>query len=163
LVVLGIWTGVGVLFLVGYALLPAPGGPVTTLSLVVFFAGVALLSTAVLTMLVRDLRQTDRGRRAFRIVALLLLVVASLIFFAFSYHRLARTPGEFVGLTTGLDAFYFTVTTATTVGFGDIHAAGQTARLEVTIQMVFNLVILGAAARLLMGILRSRPERPASG
>jgi voltage-gated potassium channel len=34
-----------------------------------------------------------------------------------------------------------------TVGFGDIHAAGSLARLIVTVHMVFNLIYLGTALR----------------
>jgi voltage-gated potassium channel len=41
------------------------------------------------------------------------------------------------------DALYFTVTTFATVGFGDITATSQIARLMVTVQMVLDLLILG--------------------
>ncbi len=42
---------------------------------------------------------------------------------------------------------YFTVTTLSTVGFGDITATGQAARLVVTLQMAFNLAFLGIVIR----------------
>jgi hypothetical protein len=46
----------------------------------------------------------------------------------FSTHALTRT-----------DALYFTVTVFSTVGFGDITAASQSARLVVTAQMLLDL------------------------
>ena len=36
-----------------------------------------------------------------------------------------------------------------TVGFGDISPASETARLVVTIQMILNLIVLGAGVKLL--------------
>ena len=52
----------------------------------------------------------------------------------------------------GLDhvkALYMTVTVLSTVGFGDIVARTNTARILVTIQMVLDLVLIGAVVRLL--------------
>ena len=43
-----------------------------------------------------------------------------------------------------------------TVGFGDIHAKGQLARLLVIAQMLFNVVVLAAAFRVLAGAARAR-------
>ena len=48
-----------------------------------------------------------------------------------------------------------TPTLVTTVGFGDVYAAGQGARALATVQMVFNLLYLGTALRLLSQV---RPE-----
>ncbi|WP_265108142.1 NAD-binding protein [Halosolutus halophilus] len=48
--------------------------------------------------------------------------------------------GEFDGLHTVADAVYFTLVTATTVGYGDVHAASEGARLFAT-----SLVLLGPA------------------
>ena len=58
------------------------------------------------------------------------------------------------GLHTRLDSLYFTMTTLTTVGYGDIHATGQTARALVLVQMVFNVVFVAAAATLLSARIR---------
>ena len=43
-----------------------------------------------------------------------------------------------------------------TVGFGDIHAKGQLARLLVIAQILFNVVVLAAAFRVLAGAARAR-------
>jgi voltage-gated potassium channel len=81
-------------------------------------------------------------------------VLWAIALFAVVYARLADIPGEFAGLAPRLDAFYFTFTTLATVGFGDVHASGQTARLVVTIQIAFNLVVLALAAQVLDKALR---------
>jgi pectin methylesterase-like acyl-CoA thioesterase len=78
-------------------------------------------------------------------------VVAMLVFgFSSVYLAINRGEGEFVGLSTKVDAVYFTATTLATVGFGDIHAAGQAARVAVTMQMVLDLSLLAIAVRLLV-------------
>lgn len=56
--------------------------------------------------------------------------------------------GQFVGLETRTDALYFTLATLLTVGFGDVHAAGQLARVLVSIQMVFNVLVLATAGQI---------------
>ena len=48
---------------------------------------------------------------------------------------------QFSSVDTLLDAFYFTLVTASTVGYGDVTAAGQTARL-----FTMSLVVLGTAS-----------------
>jgi voltage-gated potassium channel len=48
---------------------------------------------------------------------------------------------------THTDALYFTVTVFTTVGFGDITAKSEGARLLVTGQMATGLIILGIGSR----------------
>ena len=48
---------------------------------------------------------------------------------------------EFDGVTTLVDALYFTLVTASTVGYGDVHAVSTGARL-----FVISLVILGPTA-----------------
>jgi hypothetical protein len=61
------------------------------------------------------------------------------------------------------DALYFTVTVFATVGFGDITAKSEVARLIVTGQMLADLVALGAGVRVLVGaVQRGRQQRPAN-
>jgi hypothetical protein len=50
------------------------------------------------------------------------------------------------------------MTTLLTIGFGDIHAVGQAARLLVLIQMVFNVVIIATAASTITTRLRTQAE-----
>ena len=88
---------------------------------------------------------------------LLLTIVVGVTAFAVADLVLARLdPGQFVDLQTKTDALYFALTTLATVGFGDIHAKGQLARLLVIAQMLFNVVVLAAAFRVLAGAARAR-------
>lgn len=65
-------------------------------------------------------------------------------------RRGADQRRQFVGLATKTDAlYYFALTTLTMVGFGDVHAAGQLARALVIVQLLFNVVVLASAARVL--------------
>ncbi|MFG3256542.1 potassium channel family protein [Streptomyces sp. NPDC048172] len=76
---------------------------------------------------------------------LVLSCLASLIFAA-AYYTLARQPGGFDGLTTRLDALYFTIVTLATVGYGDITPKSQAARFVTLLQIGYTFVFLTAAA-----------------
>jgi voltage-gated potassium channel len=62
----------------------------------------------------------------------------------FSAHPLTRT-----------DTLYFTVTVFSTVGFGDITATSQGARLVVTVQMLLDLLAVGLVVRVFFGAMRA--------
>ncbi|MGH9214501.1 MAG: potassium channel family protein [Acidimicrobiales bacterium] len=83
--------------------------------------------------------------------ALVLLLTMLVLGFAAIYFAMDRNQGQFTGLNTRIDAVYFTVTTLSTVGFGDITAISQAARLVVTVQIVFNVVFVGVAVRVFVG------------
>jgi voltage-gated potassium channel len=89
---------------------------------------------------------------------LVLLFTLLVLGFASGYVVLSEHPGQLVGLETKVDALYFTLTTLSTVGFGDVHAVGQVARVAVSAQVVFDLVFVAIAVRL----LTSRASRRAS-
>ena len=60
------------------------------------------------------------------------------------------------------DALYFTVTVFTTVGFGDITAKTEAARLVVTGQMITDLVVIGIGVRVIVAaVRRGQQQRPA--
>ncbi|MFG1795665.1 potassium channel family protein [Nocardia sp. NPDC049149] len=61
----------------------------------------------------------------------------------------AGDPACFSAPLTKIDALYFCVTVFATVGFGDIVATSQAARVVVLIQMIGNLILIGLALRLL--------------
>jgi voltage-gated potassium channel len=74
----------------------------------------------------------------------------------FSTHSLTRT-----------NALYFTVTVFSTVGFGDITAASESAPLVVTVQMLLDLLALGLVVRAFVSAVQSAkqpatPESPPS-
>jgi len=54
---------------------------------------------------------------------------------------------------------YFSTTVFTTVGFGDITAKSQAARVVVTMQMFLDLVILGLVARLIVNAVKMGKQR----
>ena len=71
---------------------------------------------------------------------------------------MAREPASFNEQLSGVDAIYFALVTLTTVGFGDISARSQIARVIVTTQLfgviAFAVFVVGA----LVNIVTSKPE-----
>ncbi|POM24777.1 voltage-gated potassium channel [Actinomadura rubteroloni] len=120
----------------------------------------ALAALLLLTYLVAvQARRALRARRIGERLALLATVVTAVsVTFAARYYTLAD---QFHGITTRLDAFYFAVTTLTTVGYGDIVATGQTARAVVTVQMAFDLIILASVLTLVLSSARPGDDTPA--
>jgi voltage-gated potassium channel len=84
-----------------------------------------------------------------------------LLLFASTYMVMASiTASSFSQPMTHSNALYFTVTVFATVGFGDITATSQAARLVVTAQMIIDLIILGLGARVVVGaVTRGRQRR----
>lgn len=115
----------------------------------------SLLALTTFVLLVRFRLRSVRRRPTVwgRSEALLTVLYLLILGFAIVYDVLARADaGQFVGIADRTDALYFTVTVISTVGFGDIHAAGTAARGLVTVQMLVNVFFLGAALRLLTGL-----------
>ena len=109
-----------------------------------------LILLAVSAWQIRAILRSDqpglRGIEALSIVAPLYLIL-----FAVAYFLMARAdPGSFTveGLTR-VDTLYFTTTVFSTVGFGDISPASEPARIVAMIQMILNLIVLGAGVKLL--------------
>jgi ion channel len=120
---------------------------------------IALIAWQVRTIL----RSQFPGLRAAE--ALAISVPMFLLLFAATYVVLAAQSahnfGQHLNHTDGL---YFTVTVFSTVGFGDITAKTQSARLVVTGQMIADLIILGVALKIIVGaVRRGRQREPDSG
>ncbi|HLN77254.1 MAG TPA: ion channel [Nocardioidaceae bacterium] len=112
---------------------------------VLLAAGVALVFRA-------HARRSERilGKDLVRIQWLLSALYLLVLAFAMTYSVVSRfAPDQFVGVRDRTAALYFSTTIVATVGFGDIHAAGTLAQVLVTMQMLFNLIYLGTALRLL--------------
>ena len=78
-----------------------------------------------------------------------------LLLFAATYVVLAAlSASNFGGHLSHTDGLYFTVTVFSTVGFGDITAKTETARLVVTGQMITDLIILGLAIKVIVGAVK---------
>lgn len=103
--------------------------------------------TALIWLIVRQLRVQlaagpDPGVRIRSLITLLYPVV---VLFALAYYiNQSNDPTQFEGLATRTDALYYTVVTLGTVGYGDVHAVGQLARVVTMIQVAFDLVVIGA-------------------
>jgi hypothetical protein len=85
-----------------------------------------------------------------------------LLLFAATYVVMATVSASNFGeKLTHTDALYFAVTVFTTVGFGDITAKSEGARLLVTGQMVTDLIALGIGVKIILGaITRGRQRQP---
>lgn len=113
--------------------------------------------------------EVRRAEQRLQPVHLAIALELALVSFASVYYLLAvSSPAEFTGLSTRVDALYLSMATVSTVGFGDVSATGQLARLLVTGQMAFNLAFVAALVGLLQGRIRERradrqgagPSRP---
>jgi hypothetical protein len=94
------------------------------------------------------------------IEALAISLPLFLLLFASTYFVLARlSPGSFGSQLTRTDSLYFTVTVFSTVGFGDITAKTETARLVVTGQMITDLIILGVGVKVILGAVTRGKQR----
>ena len=63
----------------------------------------------------------------------------------------SNPDGFNVDSLTRTDSLYFTVTVFATVGFGDITATSQVARVAVIAQMIFDLLVLGLVVKVFVG------------
>jgi hypothetical protein len=147
------------LIIVGYYLLPLAETLENAVLWLRVLAGLVVLAVVAWWVV----RQVRRGMRTpapeVRADNLLLTVVVGVTAFAAVDLVVARAyPNQFVGLETKTDALYFALTTLTTVGFGDVHAEGQLARVLVIAQLLFNVVVLTAAFRLIAAAVRARRE-----
>jgi hypothetical protein len=78
-----------------------------------------------------------------------------LLQFAASYFVMGNlSAGNFSEPLTRTDALYFTVTVFATVGFGDITATTQGARVLVMCQMILGIVVLGLGARIFVDAVK---------
>ena len=93
--------------------------------------------------------------------ALALALPFFLLLFASTYFVMERnSAASFTQPLTRTDALYFTATVFSTVGFGDITAKSETARIVLIVQMLADLAVLGAGVRVLLGaVQRGREQR----
>ena len=94
--------------------------------------------------------------------ALALSVPFYVLLFATTYYLMARAnQSSFGAHLSRTDALYFSSTVFTTVGFGDITAKTEAARLVVTLQMWLDLVFLGLVVRLVVNAIKFNQQRRA--
>ena len=84
-----------------------------------------------------------------------------LLLFAGTYYVMGGiSEANFSEPLTRTDALYFTVTVFATVGFGDIVATTEGARVVVMGQMVAGIVIIGLGARIIVDAVKRGQQRP---
>jgi voltage-gated potassium channel len=98
------------------------------------------------------------GLRALK--GLFLAVPLFLLLFATTYYEMSQThSSDFTAPLSRTDALYFTVTIFSTVGFGDISAKAESARLVVIAQMVLDLIVLGLGVKIVLGAVQKGRDR----
>jgi hypothetical protein len=128
-----------------YSVLPLDrsSATATVTMLLIGLAGFVALVGFQVRMIVRSRYPALRA-----IESLAISIPFFLLLFAATYVALANlAPASFGEHLTHTDGFYFTVTVFSTVGFGDITAKTETARMVVTGQMLADLIIYGVAIK----------------
>jgi voltage-gated potassium channel len=132
------------------ALTPATG--LVFVTALLLFGGAAALE---IRGILKSVRPRLRAIRALAVGVPLLLVV-----FASAYCTVdAQQTGAFTESLNRTDALYFTVTVFSTVGFGDIAAQSELARILVTLQMVMGLLTVGIIAKVVLGAVQVAERR----
>jgi hypothetical protein len=145
------------LLFVVYALVPVAS--VSSISTVLRLIAGLVLVTAVIGWEVRAIL-TASYPRVRAIEAVVTAVTLVIIVFALLYLGLAQAhPANFTQPLDRVSAVYFTVTILATVGFGDISAHTDSARLAVTIQMVLDLALLAVIVHVFLWAARTGVER----
>jgi hypothetical protein len=95
--------------------------------------------------------------------ALAVIAPLFLLLFSATYYLLERAYAtSFSQPLSRTDALYFTVTTFATVGYGDITAKSQGARVVVIFQMIADLILLGFGVRVIFGAVQIGRQRQAA-
>lgn len=142
--VLGIVAGT----LAVYFMIPIEGGGAARVAAVAACVGIAII----LAVFARQMSRVSRSPRPVpaAIEALVLVFGLFVCFFALLYVSMsASDPAAFTQAVNKVAGVYFTMTVLTTVGFGDISAVSDTARVMVSIQMVLGMILIGTAVKAL--------------
>ena len=151
-----------VVLLAGYYLLP-----LERLSSVPMWLTLAVGLLALAAVATLQVRAVIRARYpALKAVeALATTAPLFLLLFAADYVLIAAADASNfnVETLTRTDSLYFTITIFATVGFGDITAASEAARILVTAQMILDLIVLGLGIRILVGAVEVGRKKTSNG
>jgi hypothetical protein len=146
-----------------YALTPVNAGPAAVAAVLSSLASIALL----LWIMVRQTRRIARHAEpaVAAVEALALLGTLFILSFSMTYVALsASDPASFSQPVDKVAAIYFSMTIMSTVGFGDIVAVSDVARMTVVVHMIANLVLLALVVRLITEVTRwARAQRTTAG
>jgi hypothetical protein len=96
--------------------------------------------------------------------ALAIIIPLFLLIFAYTYYILEHNlPNSFTTPLTRTDSLYFVVTVFATVGFGDITAVTQVARVLVIVQMIGDLLVIGGVLRVVVTAVQRGRARTRDG
>jgi voltage-gated potassium channel Kch len=153
------------LLLLAYFLVPVERDP-NGLRLALRSAGTLLLVVIVALLVTGQVRRQLRAApptgdtEVRQLIRLAVLLLAGVLVFALADFVVADSrPGQFANLNTRIDALYFALATLTTIGYGDVHAQGQIARLVVCAQMLFSIGVVTTGASIVVKQLTRRPRR----
>ena len=159
LVAVGRGLGIATVLTVAYFSLPLNALAVLPFAVIVL-GGVIILAAVIAYQVISIFRAVHPAAKA--VEALCLTGPLFLLLFASTYFLMSQADSanfNLAGLTRG-DSLYFTVTVFTTVGFGDILATSHNARELVTVQMILDLILIGAVIRAFVEAVRMARETP---
>ena len=149
------WLGCTVVLFVIYAIAPVDEKPTEVAAFLklglAFFALVAVTAWQIFGIS----RSPYPRLRAFEAIGISVPVLV-LVFSSVYVSMAAYSSHNFNQPITKIDGVYFTVTALATVGFGDIVAVSETARVLVTLQMIIDLIFIGVVAKVLVGVTQKR-------
>jgi voltage-gated potassium channel len=148
--------GTLLVIIVGYALIPFDGSETWTV-IVTALVGLAVIVVVAVLQLHAI---TVAHMPSIKAVETLGLLVPLVVFwFAATYYALsASSSGSFDEQLNHVGAVYFSMTTLTTIGYGDISAQTDVARVLVMMQMVVNVLVVGLAVRFAIVAVRRNLE-----
>lgn len=144
-------------FLTTFYLFPWEGGSVGTVltRIIIVIVTLVVVTTLSIQYVVRSRYPVLTVFQALTAVVGFAIVAFASVYFLMSIDH----EGAFNEPLSRTDALYFSLTTATTIGYGDISAKTEVARIVVMIQMVINVVVIGVAARALVHTARKRVDQ----
>ena len=94
------------------------------------------------------------------VVSIAVLLPLFVAMYAWIYLTLSTAdPSSFDGALSRTESLYYTITVATSVGFGDITPETDTARIVTMVQMVADVTIVVVGVRLLVHVGRQASQR----
>jgi cell division protein FtsW (lipid II flippase) len=150
---------IAVFLLVLYFMLPLDRQTNSAASVVLAIGAGLVVIAVIFVYEVRDILRSPYPRMQ-ALQAAFVAVPLFVLMFAAAYFTMSASSGSnFSEPLSRIDALYFTVTVFATVGFGDITATSDSARILVVVQMISGLLFLGFGVRLLLGATQMSLER----
>jgi voltage-gated potassium channel len=92
--------------------------------------------------------------------AFAIITPAFLLLFSVTYYLLSRSnPLDFTEHLSRTSSLYFTITTISTVGYGDITPRTDPTRIVVMVQMLSDILILGFGVKVVLGAVQMGRKR----